>query len=447
MNEFSYSYIDLAKTYFRLSTDAPPRYGETTALGILGHSVGRETIHLIQPKAVFHNSYVLLIGPSTLARKTTIQDLGKDFYSRKRWLPNETSPEKLIMNLSKKPEGYCWMGEFSKLLKGIKGHGYMATMAETYNDLFTCPDYYSRDLVKGTFTCENVYLNLHSTITPEVLKENITSEMFYGGLLPRWLMDNEEPCPKFRGRLPLDVLEMGKILKEVTDAIIKMEKDVCFELDDEALAYFNNEIEKKYIYDEKYRIVGNFAGRYENYVLAFADLYLISDAIGKALNQWKDLKTLKLSDLVQLVDLIKLVNNNTSTKVINSNNRTKFTKYLKNMKSFNKVRCQVPKEYVERAWKIVKPCLDYVRELAVYIDMDKPTAKVRELVKKYKSIGHTKLLRNSNLNIDKFSQAIGTLFQRKEVDTKKIEYTTGGRTYKKLVYVWIAENDTETTKS
>jgi hypothetical protein len=151
------SYIDLAKTYFHLSSDAPPRYGEATALSILGHGIGRETIHMIQPKAVYHNSNVLLDGESTISRKTTTQELGQTFYDRDRWLPNETSPEKLIVNLSSKPEGYVWLGEFSKLLKGIKGNGYMATMAETYNDLFNCPARIERDLMKGKAVAENVY--------------------------------------------------------------------------------------------------------------------------------------------------------------------------------------------------------------------------------------------------------------------------------------------------
>ena len=406
----------------------------------MGHAIGRETIHLIQPKAVYHNSDILLAGESTISRKTTTQELGQTFYDRERWLPNETSPERLIENLSKKPEGYVWLGEFSKLLKGIKGHGYMATMAETYNDLFNCPEHYSRDLAKGTFTCENVYLNLHSTITPEVLKENITSEMFHGGFLPRWLIVHDKPTPKPRGRLPFNVLQMGEILKTITDGIIKMEKDVYFELSDEALAYFN-EIEKKVIYDDGYNAVGAFAGRYENYIIAFADLYLLSDAIGKAIDQSADFDKLTVRQLGQLVELKELVNNNTSTNSYNSKNPPNLPKYAPNWKASSKYQCIVPKKYVERAFEFVKPCLDYVRELAIYIDMDEPTAKTREYIKKHKKVYRAQLLQGTGLNSKALDNAIDTLFEREEIDRgEKETRCVGKRIYERRPYVWIGKD-------
>ena len=210
------NYVDLAKLYFSLSSDAPIEYGEATALGILGHALGRGVIHLIKPKAVFHNSYILLVGPSTLSRKTTVQELAQEIYCEDRWLPNESSPEKLLVNLSENPEGFVWMGEVSKLLKGIRSRGYMATMAEGLNDLFNCPKKYERDLMKGKVTIENSYLSTNSTITPEVLKENIDSEMFHGGLLPRWLMVDAKPCPKPRGRLPEEVFDHAEALRNLS---------------------------------------------------------------------------------------------------------------------------------------------------------------------------------------------------------------------------------------
>ena len=290
-------------------------------------------------------------------------------------------------------------------------------------------------------------LSLHSTITPEVLKENMTSENFYGGFVPRWLTVPGKPSPKPRGRLPFSVIQMGEILKTVTDAIIKMEKDVYFELSDEALTYFN-EIEKKVIYNEEYKIVGAFAGRYENYILAFADLYLLSDAIGKVIDQGADFDKLTLRQLGQLVELKELVNNNTSTNLYNSKNLPNLPKYAPNWKASNKSQCIVPKKYVERAFEFVKPCLDYVRELATYIDMDEPTAKAREQIKKHKKIYRAQLLQNTGLNSKVLDIALDTLFEREEVELgeKETRYV-GKRPYEKRPYVWIEKDDTQTTKA
>jgi len=429
--ELGFSFINLGKKYFAYSTDAPIEFGEGTLLSILGHAVGRETFHLIQPGAVFHNSYILLNGPSTVSRKTTAQELGQKIYNMERWLPNEVSPEKMIVNLSEKPEGLMWMGELSKMLKGISGHGYMATMAETYNDLFTCPERYVRDLMKGTYTVENAYLNLHSTITPKVLKENMTSEMFNGGLMPRWLIIEPKPHPQPRGRLNDDIFEIYGVLRGVVDNILRMKKDVCFEMDDEALAYYNK-IEEDIIYNEKYRDIGAFAGRYENYIIAFADLYLISDAIDYV-NQGNKLLTeyTKLSDLVRLGNLVRLVNSSKKTNVTKANKLPKSTNYL----TMPKYKCIVTKEYVERAFDFVKPCLDTVKELAIYVDMDKPLAKTREYIKKHERTSRVNLLRNTNLDADKLDKAIGTLIDRQEIKVDLVSNVTNPNR-KSRYYVW-----------
>lgn len=436
-----FSFVGMACDYYRMSTDAPLAYCEATALSILGHSLGREVVHLIQPKAVYHNSYVCLVGKSTKSRKTTVQELGQDLYNEEMWLPNESSPEKLLENLSGKPQGFCWLGEFSKILKGIKSGGYMATIAETYNDLFNCPRRYVRDLVKGTFTIENAYLSLHSTITPEVLKENITTEMFHGGLLPRWLILHAQPRPKPRGKLSKRVFKLNEIIRSTTNALLKMDKsNTYFEMTDEALKYFNTEIEEKVIYSEDYECVGAFAGRYENYIISFADLYLISDAIGVALDQG-----LQLSKIANLVDLVNLVclpcidtvsntkNNNTITNSTNCSNSSKHTNCAKTI--------PVSKEYVERAWNFVKPSLDYVRELSTFIDMEKPLAKVREKIMTHKTISRVRLLQNTNLSSIELNNAINTLVGRDEIELVVDSHSTGVREYKKQSYRWIGKTN------
>lgn len=454
MTKRNYAPINIAKDLYRYSTDAPEVYGEATVLGVLGHAVGRKTFHLIQPDAVFHNSYIKLVGPSTVSRKSTAQDLGKKLYDMERWLPNESSPEKLLVNLSEQPEGFIWMGEYSKLLKGINGHGYMATMAENLNDLFTCPPLFVRDTIsKGKIVIKNAYLSVHSTITPEVLKENMTSEMFEGGLEARWLNVKGVPKPKPRGRLQENVFNLYADLRRIIDGILQTEKDVYFEFTDKALEYYNK-MEDEVIYNEDYNCVGAFAGRYENYVVAFADLYLISDAIDVAIDESKAIKDMKMSEMMKsfadkyeeegkvsglgrLEDLVKLVSTNSGkTNKNKANNPTNLPKFL----TVPEFKCMVPVEYVQRAYEFVKPCLDFVKELAQYVDMEKPLAKTREYIKKHKKVSRIRLSRNTNIGSDKLSTAIKTLVEdRKEVKLELVPNPAKANTFKRY-YVWIGGN-------
>ncbi len=52
-----FSFVPLFKEYCRSSTDAPKNFGEITAIQILGHALGHEVVHLIQPHAVRHNMF------------------------------------------------------------------------------------------------------------------------------------------------------------------------------------------------------------------------------------------------------------------------------------------------------------------------------------------------------------------------------------------------------
>ena len=67
--------MEKSKSYIRYSTDAPIEFGEVMAIQKLGFALGPDVVNRIQPKALYHNSYSDFVGPSTLARKDTVQEL------------------------------------------------------------------------------------------------------------------------------------------------------------------------------------------------------------------------------------------------------------------------------------------------------------------------------------------------------------------------------------
>ena len=433
-NEFGF--IELCKQYYGYSTDAPSNFGELIGIQLLGHAMGYDAVHLIIPKAVHHNMYALLTGDSTLTRKSTTQGLGMDIYPYERCLPQETSPEQFVVELSEKNEAMQFLPEFTALIKGATRRGsYMARFVELYNDLHGCPKRYHRKLrakkgEENEFLIEKAYLSVNSTVTPEMLMEKLTFELAVGGFLARWLLVYGEPKTKPRRRLHESALKLNESLKYQIEAIVRMNRKVEFEFTDEALKRFN-EIEAEAL---KVEHAKPFAGRYLNYVVAIADILLVSDAIGYATEQGKSLRV-----WTQLVELVQYYTINT----INTISREPRTQLIEEIaiNPTNSTNCiMVPIEYVDRAWEIVKPCLEYANEIVKYVGLDKDVAKLRKQIKKAGKIGHSKAMVNANLNADQMKNAVKTLLQRGEIrqENEDVERTGSGKITKN-VYHWIGE--------
>ena len=181
---------------------------------------------------------------------------------------------------------------------------------------------------------------MHSTITPEVLQEQINSEMFNGGLMARWLVIFDTPKTKPRERLPLKVLEYHKIIKSQIDFILNINKEnTVFMLSDEALKYYNDVVEPTF-QSEKYSNTRAFCGRYEGYVASIADLYYLSEALGNVWGKYEGYPNIK--ELRTLADYVK-----TDEKI------TDRARYSPD--SYGVLNTQ--KRHVQKAFEFVAPCM------------------------------------------------------------------------------------------
>jgi len=415
--DINLSFIQLYKDYHRMHTDAPLRFGEFLGIQLLGHALGYEPANLIQPKEVRHNMYVLLVGKSTISRKSTSQQPARDVYPVERRAPEETTPEQLVALLAAQPERLQFLGEFSRLLKAMNQRGhYMSTFIELYNDLHGCPKHYKRELRKETFEINNCYLSVNSTVTPEMLRQCLTEELVEGGFLARWLLVYGDPNPRPRQRLGGQAFELRDTISKILNAVVNMtDKKLYFVLDDEALKTYN-EIEQ--LAYRKYERVLPFVGRYLNYVISIADILIVSDAIGKAVEEGIDVgRFSKLVDLVSLVGLVHLVKSNDLDP--GATNLTKVTKPLNLLNLLNLPADEVvimPKEYVVRAWNLIEPCLRFATSLVDYAELEPYVAKVKAMFERNPGpIEHSRALQNSNLMVDKFSKAVKTLNERGEL--------------------------------
>jgi hypothetical protein len=424
--EFDYSPIGMYQEWIKLSSPAASENFSTIfGIHLLGHDMGRDAVHLIQPDVVRHNSNILLIGESTLTKKSTIQRLAKKIYPEDRIIYEEETPEALIEDLSSSgAQKIAFLGEFSSLLRSIAKGGYMAKNVEYYNDLFGSPDYYRRKLRHEEFVVKDAYLNINATITEEMLEKYLDAEMVEGGFMARFLMVKGISHFIPRGRLSRQALSLTKQIDTTFDAINRIEdKRIYFELTDEALKRYN-EIEEfclgnpeKQVLGE-YSGIGPFAGRGLDYLVSFSDILLYNDMIGLLVENGEDLYSISTnSKIAQLAHKM--------AKEITPESAN----YAKYINLINCANCANPdgnvyvsKFYLEQAWSLIKACLDYTNTLKPYMMMCEEAKRMAKYLRKVKIATHSDVMKFAHIDANYMANARDTLSGRGEilVTTKEV---------------------------
>jgi hypothetical protein len=376
--------------YYDYSTDAPEQYGFWMSVQLLGHALGYNTIHLIQPDELRHNLFILLIGSSTLARKSTSQKLAKKLYPYSYSLPKEHSPEQFIVEMSESSSRMLWMGEFTKFLKQAQKGGYMSGMIELFNDFYDCPDFFERKLrqrkgAESEFVVKDAYLSVNSTVTPEMLKEYISEELVRGGFLARWLLIYGTPRARDRGHLRSEVMRFRETVSSILTHVIRWtsstESYTSFILSNEALKRYN-EIEKEAL---KFGIgVEPFVGRYMDCLIKVADILLVSSAIGTLQEEFYQLDT--ISSLFEAL-------NKAGVKMHNGS-------YV------------VEPEFIDAAWEHIKPSIEYAHQLSEFVSLEVPCAKLRDCILDEAPQTHSEVMRKTHVSAKYMVDAVNTLLQQ-----------------------------------
>jgi len=387
--EAKLSFVEQTRMYYNYSTDAPEQYGWWLAVQLLGHALGYNTIHLIQPGEVRHNLYLVLIGSSTLARKSTSQSLAKKVYPYSYALPKESSPEQFVVEMSENSSRMLWMGEFTKFLKQAQKGGYMSGMIELFNDFYDCPDFFERTLRKrkdgeNEFVVENAYLSVNTTVTPEMLKEYISEELVRGGFLARWLLIFGTPRPRDREHLRREVMNFRQTVKANLEHVLRWtagEEWFTFILSKEALKRYN-EIEK-----EAFKVglgVDPFVGRYMDCMIKVADILLVSDVIGILQEQFIHLNTIhSLREAMQKAE----VKSSEGSFVVDA-------------------------KYLDMAWERIKPAIKYAQELSEFVSLEIPCAKLRDAMVTESPQTHSSVMRRTHVSAKYMVDAVNTLLQQ-----------------------------------
>ena len=442
------SFIGRFTKYIDTRTNAPPPYATNLCILLLGNAMGWKTVNRMQPKAVHHNINLLLMGPSGRARKSTAQELAKDVYLSEFSMPDGFSPEGYLKHLSTTAgsQGIGYLGEFSTFLRGINNGGPLANFKEITNDLYSCPEMYVKRLSKekDSFIIEKPYLSLISTCTEEGMIPNLNQDIVHGGFLPRYIMvygvSKYRKLQKLSEEVDKEETYFRSAFRQISEMFKK--ENITFELTtdgEDALDDIGRELEENSYWNG----VSPFIARIPNNIVKYADIMRISDMIGTS--QLSSLSSLSsLSQLSQLththtispdkMHLDKKTSKNDDVCIVLDSSANRDNRDNRDNRETKKIVFTINSDYIKKAWKLLKPTLEYTRRFVRYVDEDLTLSKVESVIEKSAPVERSRALQYSHLKNKDFNEAIETLQDRESIFSLAIINTVRGRRRTKFVF-------------
>lgn len=189
----NFTYIDMYREWGMKRTDAPPQYHDLFAFmllsAILSANLKLETTYgTVRP-----NLWGMVLGESTLARKTTsmrmceevIANIDVDIFAA-----SEGSVEGIISFLANRPHQVSLMtrDELAGYFNQISRKDYLQGTKELFAQLYDVPRIFRRTLKKQTYTVEEpIFMVMGAGIRDEVY-HSLDESAITSGFLPRFLI-------------------------------------------------------------------------------------------------------------------------------------------------------------------------------------------------------------------------------------------------------------------
>lgn len=267
-------------------TDAYPEYHVGVGFFLLGAAANRQVSIEITPRKIFTNIWVILLGASTVSRKSTSIDLGRDVLMGAgpgcNLIPDDFSPESFVESFAKGPQAAFFRDEFGGFLAAAKRQ-YMAGVNEMMARFYDCPDAYARNLRKQQFEITNAYLSLCAGMVPEELGLYVQMSDIYSGFIPRMLVlfPEREKNSRPMSDVPAGaadaqaacIVHLWKIAN-FTKYCAEARQRFLFRPSAESLSVFNawKEKKEKALFASEEKDMGAFLGRYSTYAWKLAAL-------------------------------------------------------------------------------------------------------------------------------------------------------------------------------
>jgi hypothetical protein len=175
------------------ATDATPVYHELNAFLLLS-MLSASGLKLNTSYGTFiPNLWGLILGESTLTRKTTAMKLALGFIEdidRELVVATDGSAEGLLSSLAARPNlvSVYYRDEVAGLFDGMARKDYLAGMQESFTQLYDVPTFYSRKLRKETITITNPVFVFYGGGIRDKMYSLINEQMILSGFIPRFLV-------------------------------------------------------------------------------------------------------------------------------------------------------------------------------------------------------------------------------------------------------------------
>ncbi|MHC1757036.1 MAG: DUF3987 domain-containing protein [Methanosarcina sp.] len=231
--------------------DGYREYKIITAFWLLSALVQQKVYSRWSTGTIYPNVWTFLIGPSTISRKTTVIDNGRDIYisATGNKIPDtDYSLEGYAESLVETPVLNCVRDEVSTLL---------SKMGQKYNDgyfEFECSMYDGKSYVKTlaskgkgqpqTFVVENTYITKLYATTPVKLASSMSTRAFDSGFGFRFLYACPSYSRELKGHRKLtdeDTKKWASIMERTRNIynIFKEAPLIAFEIDDDAEIFYS----------------------------------------------------------------------------------------------------------------------------------------------------------------------------------------------------------------
>lgn len=175
------------------ATDAPIVFHELSSMILLSTLTSTSLRMDTSNNSIVPNLWGLLLGDSSLTRKTTAMNLALNFIydiEKELVLAGDASPEGLLANLALRPKMVSMFhrDEVTGFFSAIKSKEYLASMPEIMTKMYDVPQYMPRTLRKETFVVSEPIFIFFGGGVPDKMYELIQEEYYLSGFIPRFLM-------------------------------------------------------------------------------------------------------------------------------------------------------------------------------------------------------------------------------------------------------------------
>jgi hypothetical protein len=236
MSPASSTLLDEYRSWASAATDALPAFHDISILIVLSAIVSTSVRIETNIGSIAPNLWGLILGESTLTRKTTAMRMALDFLiaiDPEMIVATDGSSEGVLQAVSERPNksSIFHKDEVSGLFDSMMRKDYMAGMQETLTHLYDVPPIYRRRLRKETIHIESPAFIALFGGTPDRVYASINDSFVFSGFLPRFLVveGNRKDSDSLKPLGPPDIVDQTsrtKIMNKIADLYENYASDV-----------------------------------------------------------------------------------------------------------------------------------------------------------------------------------------------------------------------------